>query len=81
MGQILLRIIYTHSSFFSWFKGKQDPAVNFKIVFGKPIDGFLDGGKHLAMSDGLCDTPEKMTALGKLLAADYKIEGWSGILL
>ena len=64
--------------FFFWFKGKQDPLVNFKIAFRKPIEVFLDGSKHLDMSQGQCNTPEKVAALGKLLAADYKIEGWSG---
>lgn len=60
---------------------RQDPLVNFKIAFGKPIEVFLDHNKHLDMSQGHCNTPEKVAALGKLLAANYKIEDWSGYLL
>ena len=36
--------------------------------------------KDLDMRKGQCNTPEKVAALGKFLAADYKIEGWSGKL-
>ena len=54
---------------------------HFKTVFGKEVEEFLNEFSQLDLSDGKCNTDEKVTAVARIIATNVKIKGFKGELV
>jgi len=52
---------------------------HFEKVFGKSLKSFLNGYGNLDLQQQ-CDSEEKLKAVARVIATNFEIDGWNGIL-